>query len=151
MRMPRKKQRSQRLRAEATKGPRRYHKEVAQKSRGGHEEDIDVAQSRCLVVGSRIVGIEGGECLPRPQLFFKCTMCLMGHTEDVALHKASQVHFSTFNPINPSPEHVLHRKGFQYCASLQKARFQRSALFSGQCWDECQWGAGRRHPILTRS
>ena len=51
---------------------------------------------------------EGNVLYARPQLFFSCTVCRRGHQENRSSHKElSLVFFSTFEPINLSPDYVM--------------------------------------------
>ena len=48
----------------------------------------------------------------RPQLFFKCTLCPTGETDDPRKYKEySLVFFSTFKPISLTPDNCMQQKG----------------------------------------
>jgi len=48
----------------------------------------------------------------RPQLFFNCTLCLAGAKGDRRMHKeVSLVYFSTFEPIELTPDSIMQRAG----------------------------------------
>ena len=48
----------------------------------------------------------------RPQLFFKCTLCPTGETDDPSKYKEySLVFFSTFKPIGLTPDSCMQQKG----------------------------------------
>jgi hypothetical protein len=48
----------------------------------------------------------------RPQLFFNCTLCPAGAKGDRRMHEeVSLVYFSTFEPIELTPESIMQRAG----------------------------------------
>ena len=48
----------------------------------------------------------------RPQLFFNCTLCPAGAKGDRRMHKeVSLVYFSTFEPIELTPDSIMQRAG----------------------------------------
>ena len=48
----------------------------------------------------------------RPQLFFSCSLCPTGRTEDKCSHReVSLVFFSTFEPISLTPDSCMQRNG----------------------------------------
>ena len=55
---------------------------------------------------------DGKVWFAKPQLFFTCLVCPCGHKKNVKSHrKLSLVFFNTFDPIQLSPESVMHEKG----------------------------------------
>ena len=48
----------------------------------------------------------------RPQLFYNCTLCPAGAKGDRRIHKeVSLVYFSTFEPIELTPDSIMQRLG----------------------------------------
>jgi hypothetical protein len=58
-----------------------------------------------------------GDCLvwyARPQLFFNCTLCPTGLKASMhsgSHKKVSLMYFSTFEPIDPTPDSIMQRAG----------------------------------------
>ena len=63
-------------------------------------------------IGDLDISCGGDLWYARPLLFFRCTLCPPGKMGDARTHKEfSLVFFSTFEPINLTPDSCMQRKG----------------------------------------
>jgi hypothetical protein len=79
----------------------------------------------------------------RPQLFFNCTLCPTGFkaTMHGGSHKeVSLVYFSTFEPIDLTPDSIMQR------ADTQQDRGNGSRLYEVNIW---MWRYGRGRPRMV--
>ena len=80
----------------------------------------------------------------RPQLFFKCTLCPAGGAKgEGRMHKeVSLVYFSTFEPIELTPDSIMQRAGVPML--YDSASNQRLPCFyicpAGSRWQTCLGG-----------
>ena len=75
----------------------------------------------------------------RPQLFFNCTLCPAGAKGDRRMHKeVSLVYFSTFEPIELTPDSIMQRAGVPML--YDSASNPRLPCPTFARWQKC-WGA----------